>query len=337
MRLTKRLILLLVLAMAPSLPQARAGDAAIGPMRCNGFNLLDKLAATDPAIHDRIVENAATLPNGQALLWKIEREGRAPSHLFGTVHLSDPRVLALGSSAEGALRAARTVVIENADLSPDAAAKAYSAAAETARFKDGQTLDKLLSRRDFDKLRRKIRSTSAALRPYRPWIISLMLAGSDCERRRVESGQPVLDIAIANSGRERGVPVVGLETTEEQLAALAAIPDREQIGILRSNLALADEADNLLETMVQLYLKRRVGALWELQIAFAEKAGVSAQDFSSFERSIIVDRNRKMRDGALPQIETGNAFIAVGALHLPGPTGLVALLRDAGYTVTAVE
>ena len=32
-----------------------------------------------------------------------------------------------------------------------------------------------------------------------------------------------------------------------------------------------------------------------------------------------------------------SAFVAVGALHLPGEQGLVQLLRDAGYTVTAIR
>jgi len=98
-----------------------------------------------------------------------------------------------------------------------------------------------------------------------------------------------------------------------------------------------DENENLIETMVQLYLTRRVGALWDLQIALAEKAGVPATSFASFEQKIIVDRNRRMRDRSLYYLEKGGAFIAVGALHLPGKTGLVALLREAGYTLTAIE
>jgi uncharacterized protein YbaP (TraB family) len=44
-----------------------------------------------------------------------------------------------------------------------------------------------------------------------------------------------------------------------------------------------------------------------------------------------------MRDAALPHLAEGKAFIAVGALHLPGKNGLVALLRGAGYTVSPVE
>ena len=38
-----------------------------------------------------------------------------------------------------------------------------------------------------------------------------------------------------------------------------------------------------------------------------------------------------------PMLEDGNAFVAVGALHLPGNEGLVQLLRDSDYTVTAMH
>jgi hypothetical protein len=37
-----------------------------------------------------------------------------------------------------------------------------------------------------------------------------------------------------------------------------------------------------------------------------------------------------------PRLEEGQAFIAVGALHLPGNKGLIQLLRQQGYNVSAV-
>jgi hypothetical protein len=64
---------------------------------------------------------------------------------------------------------------------------------------------------------------------------------------------------------------------------------------------------------------------------------VPAKAFESAEKSLLVTRNLGMRDKALAFLEEGNAFIAVGGLHLPGRQGLVTLLREAGYTVTAVE
>ena len=52
---------------------------------------------------------------------------------------------------------------------------------------------------------------------------------------------------------------------------------------------------------------------------------------------MVTARNRTMAANAAPILQRGNAFIAVGALHLPGEKGLIELLRRDGYTVTAVN
>ncbi len=320
-------------------PAAAQEAAETSQTRCTGKNLLDKLSATDPALHARIVENANTLENGQAIFWKLERPGSPPSYLFGTIHLTDSRIKRLKDTTKNAIRSSKTLLIENANLSPEATGRASVAIATTAVFNDGRSLDALLSKEEFDKVRKSTGGAipAAALRLYRPWIVSLLISASDCERRRIESGYRVLDLALAERAQANGIPVGGLETTEQQLAALASIPEHDQLGILRANIALIDENENLRETMVQLYLRRRIGALWDLQLALAEKAGVSASVYTSFQTTLIVERNRKMREAALPHLEKGGAFIAVGALHLPGKTGLVELFREAGYTATAID
>ena len=43
------------------------------------------------------------------------------------------------------------------------------------------------------------------------------------------------------------------------------------------------------------------------------------------------------RAAALPLLGEGGWFIGVGSAHLPGPEGLVELLRQSGYAVTMVE
>ena len=49
------------------------------------------------------------------------------------------------------------------------------------------------------------------------------------------------------------------------------------------------------------------------------------------------DRNRRMVHRILPYLEQGNSFIAVGALHLAGPQGILSLIRQQGYTVESVR
>jgi uncharacterized protein YbaP (TraB family) len=84
-------------------------------------------------------------------------------------------------------------------------------------------------------------------------------------------------------------------------------------------------------------LRREIGAAMPFQLALAAESGVPASAFDDFKKGLLSDRNVRMRDAAEPLLQDGSAFIAVGALHLVGPTGLVALLRERGYTVTAVE
>ena len=98
-----------------------------------------------------------------------------------------------------------------------------------------------------------------------------------------------------------------------------------------------DRIDDMMETMVQLYLQRQLGAIWPLQMVLAEKVGVARRPSTPPSRACSSTRNLGMRDKALEALGEGNVFMAVGGLHLPGKQGLVALFREAGYTVTAVE
>lgn len=342
----KRTLLLTLLfaigggALAGVTSDPNAGYVPSEPSRCGGVNLLSNLASSDPVRHSRILEAATSLQNGQHLLWKIERPGLAPSYLFGTVHLTDTRVRDISPQTRAALRSAKAVLLETSDISPESTAAALVAAAKTAVYADGRTLDRLLTKEEFKKVQQTIDRAgvpAASARVYRPWMISMMLSGSNCERRRIRAGEPVLDMALAQEARIHGIPITGLETAEEQIRTLASVPEDQQLDMLRANLAIIDETDNLMETMVQLYLERRIGAVWELQMALAETAGIPTTAFDGFRQAVIVDRNIKMYETARSYFETGGTFMAVGALHLPGEDGLVALLRNAGYTVTPVE
>ena len=338
-RRARRLAFVVVLATASILPSVVQSEPQ-PPARCTGLNLLDTLKSSDPARHATIVESGNALENGKSIFWKLARVGKPPSYVFGTVHLSDRRVTRLSDATNNAIRASKTVLIENADLSAEAAARAYAAATATAVFGDGRSLEMLLSKDEFERMRKSVGDglvPAETLRVYRPWIVSLMLSASDCERRRIQKGYRVLDMVIADRARVNGIPVSGLETTEQQLAALASLPDDEQLGMLRANIALLDQNENLRETMVQLYVTRQIGAIWGLQLALAEQAGVPASAYASFQETVIIERNRKMHDAALAHLEKGGAFIAVGALHLPGKTGLIELFRQAGYTATPIE
>ncbi len=322
----------------PALAEAAKEKAA--PAECRGADMLAELASTDPESHKRIFEKSALLENSEALLWKIEKAGTAPSHLFGTIHLSDSRVTTIASKVTEALFTSKTLALEVADLSDAALGAAMATSADLLVYADGQTLEQKLQKAEFKRVQAIVEKAGIpgdAAKLLKPWLVNTLLAISDCERRQIDAGAPVVDMRLGEHAKEKGIPVVGLETIELQLAALASVPDDEQLQMLKVGLKYADRTSDMLETLLQLYLKRQMGAAMPFQIALAEKSGVPASAFDGFQKALLVDRNASMAKKAAPLLDKGRAFIAVGALHLPGKTGLVTLLRDAGYSVTPVE
>jgi uncharacterized protein YbaP (TraB family) len=324
----------LALALA-LLPQATGAEAA-----CGGKDLLAELASADPAAHQRVLASAAETANASSILWRVEKAGLPASWLFGTVHLSDPRVANLTPAVTTALGQARKVALEVADLSAPAMGAAMQKALPLILDRSGQGLDKTLSADEFTKVRGVLQKTGLPEQiagMIRPWLAYMLLSIPTCERERAAAGAGALDARLAEAGNRRGIPVVGLETLDSQLAAMASVPADQQLELLRATLAMIDQREDLMETMVQMYLRRQIGVVWPLNIALAAKHGVGERAFLGFERELLTARNGKMRDALVPMLAEGGVFVGVGALHLIGSGGLVALLREAGYTLTPIE
>jgi uncharacterized protein YbaP (TraB family) len=308
--------------------------------RCRGADMMSELQARAPDAYNGVIEESRRTANTEAVLWKIEKPGIAPSYLLGTMHLSDPRISQLSAQEKDLIAHSKSVALEIADLSEKALGDAMIKSGHLLVYTDGRTLDARLSDDEFKIVQRVVTQAGmpeevSAL--VKPWLVSMLLATSDCERKQVASGAKVLDSQVAEEAQKNGLTVKGLETIEQQLESLASIADDQQIDMLKIGLKYADRSDDQMETIVQMYLKREIGAAMPFQLALAAESGVPASAFDGFKKALLSDRNIRMRDAAEPLLQDGNAFIAVGALHLIGTEGLVALLRERGYTVTAIE
>jgi hypothetical protein len=335
-----RLALIRAFLLGAALLIAQAAGLAAQAPGCGGKNMIEEMKTTDAAAHERIMAAAAQTENANALLWRIERAGTPVSYLFGTMHLTDDRINKLSPAVEAALKSARRLILEVGDLSSASFMKAFSRTRELMMFTDGRRLDQLLSEPEFAKVAGVLERSGLpreAAAAFRPWVATLMLALTDCERLRAGEGLLPLDARLAKDASARGVSVSGLESLEQQFRAMADVPEADQVEMLKASLRSYDRIADVVETTVQLYLARQLGAVWPFQLALAERSGVPREAFTAAEQSLVFSRNLGMRNKALEPLAEGGVLIAVGALHLPGKQGLVALLREAGYTLTPVE
>jgi uncharacterized protein len=325
------IVLMLVLAAG-----ARADEVS-----CTGKDMLTALEKSDPASFAKIAAEAARTENGQGLLWKVERDGSAPSYLFGTMHVADPRVTALPPPAQAAFDTSSTVVIETTDVfHPARMMAAMTRKPDLMMFTDGTTLGSLIPPDDLAAVNKALEARGIppfSVAKMKPWIISAMIALPACELKRKADGVSILDVKLATDAGAKGKKLQGLETAGEQLEAMASLPMRFHIQGLVDTLKLGDRIDDIIETMVVLYKRGDTGMFWPLFRAVLPSDDGDLSGYVAFEQTMVTARNKTMAARAEPILAAGNAFVAVGALHLPGPEGLVALLREAGYTVTRAD
>jgi uncharacterized protein YbaP (TraB family) len=261
---------------------------------------------------------------GDGLLFELMHpDGGPPSYLFGTIHSEDPRVLALPAPVTAAMGNATTLVLE---VIPDAAAMGEAATA--MRLADGVELRDLLTPELYHQCQAAMAERGlpeAILRDLKPWAVMTLVMMPEGN-----SGE-FLDKQLYRLALADGKQTLALETVAEQLSLFEQLTLADQQALLDAALAVRGERARVFAELIDAYLRGALGEL--LAVSDTQLEGLDPALELRFRNTLIDARNARMlqRIEALP--EPGGYFIAVGALHLPGRTGLLRGLRDAGYGV----
>jgi uncharacterized protein YbaP (TraB family) len=130
--------------------------------------------------------------------------------------------------------------------------------------------------------------------------------------------------------------ILGLEDLDEQVAALDGIPLATQIAILRHTLDNLSRIEALAEPAIRAWLARDLAALASLSATAAGGNADVAQHYAVLTHALVENRSVLMAHRLFLPLARGGVFVAVGALHLYGKKGLLALLRAQGYRVRRV-
>lgn len=267
-------------------------------------------------------------PFEQGLLWRVEKPGATPSHVFGTIHLDDRRVTTLPPPVQQAFDGARSFTMEVSLEAPN-----VMELAARMVYTDGRTLPQATGDELYRRvvpLMEKSGLPEPAVRMFKPWAVMLLLVMPQ------QSAMEVLDFRLYQAARGRGLPVRELESVGDQIAAFERLGERDQVALLRQTVETHARIPQLTERLVAAWLQRDLAAMWRINEepvrARPELRSVSEQ----FSQKLIFDRNRLMAERMQPQLAAGGAFVAVGALHLYGEQGVLGLLERQGWRVTRV-
>jgi uncharacterized protein YbaP (TraB family) len=268
------------------------------------------------------------VPFGDGLLWRVERPGGPPSHVFGTMHSADPRVTTLPAPVEAVFERADAVLLELVMT-----ARAGRELLDAMTLGRGPDLEALLGAELYARvaaLGQRYHLPPGQLRQLKPWVLAMLFSSPAAEL----AGRAPLDLTLQRRAERRGIPVHGLERVAEQAAVLGELSPEVQIALLEAALDRNPEVGQMWEEVKRAYLGRDLATIYGLMIEQA--TGQQAELMTVFIDRLLDRRNLRMVERMAPRLAQGGAFVAVGALHLPGERGILRLLEAEGYRVTRV-
>lgn len=271
---------------------------------------------------------AAAAPK-KALFWKVS-SGNNVVYLLGSVHLGTKGMYPLAREIEEAFDRSTALAVE-IDINRVDVRKTEAAILKMGIYPEGDTLWKHISpetRKLLEEFCATYNLDAERFVATKPWLVTMSLAMIPLQRNGMDTSLGIDKYFLDKAqGKKR---IVEIESVEEQFKMFAGFPDDVQEKILVG--ALRDPGD------AQAKAKRTENA-WiagdaaEIDRLIAEKASGPPE----VERAILQERNPRMADAA-EQLLKGKevGFVMVGAAHLVGKDGVVAILERRGYQVEQV-
>lgn len=271
-----------------------------------------------------LVVAAAT---AQTFLWKVTHAGRT-LYLGGTVHKLRPADYPLPGTFDKAFAQADTLVLET-DLEAMTSLQTVLDFQMRFMYPPGQSLRTSLGRRAYGALERYLRAEHCSTDMFdmmRPSMVLMMLT----MQKLTQLGYTAdgVDHHFYQKARSRRMPVKWFESIDVQAEALLALGKGHEDAMILSNLAMFDELQSMMRTLIRAW---RVGDTVRLQRL--GRKYMMTEDAADYRR-LVVDRNNAWMAPLEAHIKSpGTELVLVGALHLVGHDGLVAQLRRRGYRV----
>lgn len=270
-------------------------------------------------------KSAPTSSEPATLLWKIEGNGLSiPSFLYGTIHIIPKSRFVVSDTVKSALESSDLLLME---IKMDDTAMIASIQS-MMNMPGDTTIESLWGKEKFARYRQLLKDTLkldiAMFNKVKPIFLSTIIL-------TISFNEPVesYEMHFTSLATVKEIPVEGLESAAEQMKIFDNLPLTEQAEYLEELLLQWSVSRELYDQMATLYIKQDLNSLHALTMMQPE--------MKAMQGFMLDDRNIKWIPDIKSRISKQKTFIAVGAGHLLGDKGLVNLLRQEGYTVTAVQ
>lgn len=257
------------------------------------------------------------------MLWRIEKTEGSPSYLFGTIHVKANFAFDNLTPVLEALYACQAFA---AELSLDEATH-HPHLATAALATPENHLPTVLSPNKYTKIRAVLKRATqidiANLVHLRPMLImniideAFMPAGSRSE---------ALDAFLWNKAKSKQKNIYGLETIQSQAGIMENMNAKMEVSAFLNQVKNIAQSRRHIKKTIKWYAE---GDIWQLYHSTHRSLG-------KWRNVLLIKRNQTMANRIIDLSEDQTVFAAVGAAHLAGKEGILALLKRKGYRIRPV-
>ena len=281
------------------------------PNLCRVLTLLLLALISDPALAEK------------GLFWKAESNTAPTIYLFGSIHTDDNRVTDFSPKVLEALKSVDMFMMESE--SPQDPRMLQTQNPDLITRLTDKELAQLYALADFHVMHR-----DAALRT-KPWLLAVVF---DSPRPLTPYAQDNLLMRLAE---DYGKQVQGIESVAEHFAVMDSLSADEQLAFLRKVLKRSQQTkERDYERLIKAYLDGDANKLVRLNAQITGSM-LPAPLWKKMRIQLLEERNVIMAQRVLENAQDKSLFVAVGASHLAGPSGLINALKQAGYKLSVVK
>lgn len=296
--------------------------------RVLGLVLVAVLCAFSPVLAHEKTDGGVILAKSagdkRGLLWKV-KSSTGTVWLFGSIHLASEEMYPLPEKAEAAFAGADNLVVE-VNAGPGLAHMMMSKGSYPAH----ESLTDHISDEIHGQLARYLEAEgmpAAAFDRFEPWLVALRISVMELQKLGLD---PQLGVEQHFIAKADGKPILELETAEDQLSLFDDLADELQEQMLKKTLLEIDRIADEVDAMIDAWSSGDTAAMETLMYKSLEEAPELAPLF----KKLFTDRNLTMTEKIAGFLETDSSyFVLVGAGHLVGDDGIVALLKKRKFSV----
>ena len=278
-----------------------------------------------------VVVAAAALCDARAatrnFIWKISGKQNA-IYLVGSIHMLTKDYYPLNPALDTAFKGS-DLLVEEADLGEMLGAEAQMSVLLRGRLPSDQTLEKVVSPETYAQVSKHVTAHGLPielLKQFKPWMLALMIETFEWQKAGFDPSLG-LDKHFYDRAQTDGKTIQGLETADYQISLFDSRTAQQQDRLLADTLKSIDTEMTSIGKLTEAWKAGDTATIERIVLNDLK------QDAVMYQR-LLVERNLNW----MPKIEalftrSGRTFVVVGAAHLVGPDGLLAMLKSKGYTV----